>query len=141
MLEHVFVSRHFYKDVGRAPMEIVTDQMKVVSIDKEGKVYDKVSRAELVSKRIKAVLDYHSILLPLKISDTLDIVVYKGEVEDGNVPKDYEYVMLGRCYKCVESEEKNVYYISFGGLLMHMESDLNIKLCDFDSVSFACKRL
>lgn len=122
-------------------MEVVVDQMKIVSIDKEGKIYDKVSRAELESERMRAILDYHSILLPLKPSDILDIIIYKGDVEDNNVPREYEYLMLGKCYKHVKDDRENTYHISFGGLLLQIQSSTDIDLCDFDNVGFACKRL
>lgn len=90
---------------------------------------------------MKAVLDYHSILLPLKAGDTLSVAIYKGEVGDEDVPREYEYLMFGKCYRHTEKRNLNVYYISFGGLLLSIETENPIGLCDFDNVGFACKKI
>lgn len=122
-------------------MEVVVDQFKIVSVDEDGKIYDKVSRARLESSSMKAVLDYHSILLPLEEGGILSIVIYKGEVDDEDVPKEYGYLMFGKCYRHIEERNLNVYYISFGGLLLNIEAGSPIGLSDFDDVGFACKRI
>lgn len=122
-------------------MEVVVDQFKIVSIDEEGKIYDKVSRARLESGSMRAVLDYHSILLPLKVGDVLSVAIYKGEVGDEDVPREYKYLMFGKCYRHIEKRSLNVYYISFGGLLLSIEAESPIGLTDFDDVGLACKKI
>lgn len=122
-------------------MEVVVDQLRIVSIDEEGKIYDKVSRVRLESERTRLLLDYHSFLLPLRPTDVLSVVIYKGEIGDNDVPREFEYVMLGKCYKYTEEGASSVYDVSFGGLLLKIESSDALGICDFDDVAFACKRI
>ncbi|MCZ6914001.1 MAG: hypothetical protein O7C59_05780, partial [Rickettsia endosymbiont of Ixodes persulcatus] len=86
-------------------------------------------------------LDYHSMLFPLKITDILEVVIYKGRIDDKSVPSEYDYLMVGKCYKYTKSGDKNFYCISFGGLLLKVESEDDIDLCDFDDVGLACKKI
>lgn len=122
-------------------MEVVVDQFRIVSVDEEGKIYDKVSRARMESGSMRAMLDYHSILLPLKVGDALSVAIYKGAVDDEDVPREYEYLMFGKCYRHVEERNLNVYYVSFGGLLLSIEAESPIGLSDFDDVGLACKKV
>lgn len=123
-------------------MEVFSERLRVVSVDEDGKLYQKVSRAKLTSQSSNVTLDYNSLLFPMKEGDVLDVVIYKGVITDDFVPKRYEYVMAGKCYEVLK-EDRNVTRtkISFGGLLLFIESTCNHGLASFDDVGFACVKV
>lgn len=105
-------------------MEILKGQFKIQSIDKDGRIDPKISRAILTNAEQLIEIDYHAILFSLIPTDIIDIVLYSGDNQqaDPNIPEDYVYAMAGVCYEVVKQDNKNVYHISCGGLLIRIES-------------------
>lgn len=133
--------------------ELFEDNMTITSIDKEGKVFDKVSRIEANADYSKCniTLDINSDLYPISKDSLYKIAITKSVYTDGSpspnafsydvfskkntLIEKYDYVMYGKIFKYSE-EGKGIVsiYISFGGLLMGITGDpnylINLKMDD-----------
>lgn len=104
-------------------MEIFKHTYTVEAIDKDKKIFEKLSKLYLIDKSYKITIDYHSLLFKPKVNNRIEVVVYKGIIEEKDVPESYEYVMQGHCYENELLEDKRVIRVSFGGMLMELVVD------------------
>ncbi|WUR03071.1 DNA-directed RNA polymerases I, II, and III subunit RPABC3 [Vairimorpha necatrix] len=96
-------------------MLVINKKYKVDAIDKDGKLYQNVSRAYLKSSNNdECVIDYHSILMKLNNEDVLNIQIY----DDYEQEVKCDYQMNGVVYKIEDFKDKIKIHASFGGLLM-----------------------
>lgn len=101
-------------------MEIYRRTFTVEAIDKDKKIFDKVSKLYLASEHHRLTIDYHSLLFKPKAGDAIEIVLYSGILVESEVPSRYEYVMQGHCYENTCVGGKRTVKVSFGGLLMEL---------------------
>jgi DNA-directed RNA polymerase I, II, and III subunit RPABC3 len=113
------------------------DNITVTTVDKEGKVFDKVSRIEAKADDTdcKLVLDINSELYPMYKDSGYSILISKSIYADGSpspthfnydmytkknsLVDRYDYVTYGKIFKYSEENDGKVsVYISFGGLLL-----------------------
>jgi DNA-directed RNA polymerase I, II, and III subunit RPABC3 len=113
------------------------DSFIVSLVDKEGKVFDKVSRIEAMTEdnKCKIVLDINSEIYPMYKDSGYTMMIAKSVYADGSPSPNsfnyemytkknslvdrYDYVMYGKIFKySEESDGKVSVYISFGGLLL-----------------------
>lgn len=114
------------------------DTFEVKNIDPEGKIFDKVSRLECssVSYDMQLLLDVNTDIYPVELGDKLTVALAKSltdnEMDDGifdqsgraSLADEYEYVMYGKVFKCLEDKGSKVStFVSFGGLLMMLKGD------------------
>jgi DNA-directed RNA polymerase I, II, and III subunit RPABC3 len=127
------------------------DSFKINSIDKEGKVFDKVSRidGETDETRCKISLDVNSELYQMSSDAIYSLVLAKSVYNDGTPSPNnfsyevyqkknslidkYDYVMYGKIFKYSEENDGKVsIYISFGGLLLGITGEpknlVNLKM-------------
>ena len=126
---------------------IVFDEvLKVESIDKEKKIFEKVQRCEGKTQKTNynIILDINSELYPMEVDGLYSIVLAKSIEENGKSNKEqfdyeltsnkkntlmdkFEYVMRGRVFQFSSEKKRNVestekdslcISISFGGLLL-----------------------
>ncbi|KAJ1841461.1 DNA-directed RNA polymerases I, II, and III subunit RPABC3 [Coemansia sp. RSA 2703] len=129
---------------------LFTDTFEAKEINKEGKVFDRVSRIDGRSQThdMSLILDINSELYPvdagdkfkltlassLSLSDTKEQAAFgKAEAnwrsyingEERSLADDYDYVMFGRVYRYDDASGSKVSaFVSFGGLLMCLEGDI-----------------
>jgi len=114
------------------------DNIQILSIDKEGKVFDKVSRLEARAddSDCKILLDFNSEIYPISKNSVYSIMITKSLASDGSPSPNnfsydvynkktsslldkFDYVMNGKIFKYSEEAEGKVsIYASFGGLLL-----------------------
>jgi len=113
------------------------DTFEVKNIDPEGKLFEKVSRLDCssVSYDMQLLLDINSDIYPVDLGDQLTVALAKSLGSDDDMgydqgsgreslAKDYEYVMYGKVFKCLEDKSSKVsVFVSFGGLLMMLKGD------------------
>lgn len=117
------------------------DVLEVIGVDLDGKVFEKVSRLSCKTEGIEAdiSLDINIEVYPVKAGDKFSFVIvsklsengkeelyYKKNREKGR-EEDYEYVACGRVFIRDFSEKKLSLSISFGGLLMKIETHSALK--------------
>ncbi|ELQ74853.1 RNA polymerase subunit 8 [Trachipleistophora hominis] len=110
-------------------MEVYKHVYTVETIDKDKKIFNKLSKLYLADQAYKLTIDYHSLLFKPKINDKIEIVIYKGILAEEEVPECYEYVLQGHCYRNKLADGKRIIGVSFGGMLMEMivdENDVNL---------------
>lgn len=121
-------------------MRVLSTNFKVTEVDKEGKLYTNVSRANMVSDDFNAILDYHSVLYKLEAGDSLNFVLFTGIESD----VDCEYLVSGEVYEIEDKKNGLVCVkISFGGLLLLFDSpkDKVANIKDLDIVTLALKKI
>ncbi|KAI3636854.1 hypothetical protein MIR68_005121 [Amoeboaphelidium protococcarum] len=118
------------------------DTFSISSIDKDGKKFDRVSRLEgRVAGHVAPIaggaasgdsimLDFNSELLQLEKGQKISVVVTSDL--DQNAADAYEYVMYGKVYKFDTHNNLTQVYVSFGGLLLSLESSNARKFSEFD---------
>jgi DNA-directed RNA polymerase I, II, and III subunit RPABC3 len=113
------------------------DNIAVTTVDKEGKVFDKVSRIEAKADDTdcKLILDINSEIYPMYKDSAYSILITKSVYADGSpspnnfnyemytkknsLVERYDYVAYGKIFKYSEENDGKVsVYISFGGLLL-----------------------
>lgn len=119
------------------------DLYQVLEVDKDGKVFDRVSRLECRGEDHEDVhlsLDYNCDIYSLKIGEKFDFVLRSSLASDSNSNNNnvndmeedcnaesnsiidaYEYVMYGKIFRIQRSKANKKcmeVYASFGGLLM-----------------------
>jgi DNA-directed RNA polymerase I, II, and III subunit RPABC3 len=112
------------------------DVLVVTSIDREGKVFDKVSRIEgrTEDQDCKVILDINSEIYTMVKDNLYSLIITKSVYSDGSLTGNfsvemynkknslldkYEYVCYGKIFKySEESDGKVSVYVSFGGLLL-----------------------
>ena len=111
------------------------------SIDRDGKVFQRVSRFIAASRRygIEMVCDFNSELFKPQPDDNIEVLLTSSINDDGSIdtnaqynPRlqsklldDYEYVMFGKVFKVrqpsAENDHQSEIYVSFGGLLLSLK--------------------
>jgi DNA-directed RNA polymerase I, II, and III subunit RPABC3 len=112
------------------------DNLRISEIDREGKAFEKVSRAEGITEdsECKIQIDINSDIYPISKDSYYSIMITKSLFADGSpspnsfniemytkknsLMEKFDYVMHGKIFKY--SEERNgeiSIYASFGGLL------------------------
>lgn len=113
------------------------DNLTVTAIDKEGKVFDKVSRIEGMAEDsdCKITLDVNSEIYQVSKDSVYAFLITKSLNSDGapspntfsydvfskknSLLEKYDYVMHGKIFKFTEENNGKVsVYVSFGGLLL-----------------------
>ncbi len=114
------------------------DNIQILSIDKEGKVFDKVSRLEARTDdtECKILLDFNSEIYQISKNSVYSIMITKSLASDGSPSPNnfsydiynkktnslldkFDYVMNGKIFKYSEEADGKVsVYASFGGLLL-----------------------
>jgi DNA-directed RNA polymerase I, II, and III subunit RPABC3 len=112
------------------------DVLVISSIDREGKVFDKVSRIEgrTEDQDCKVILDINSEIYTMTKDGLYSLIITKSVYSDGTLTGNfsvemynkknslldkYEYVCYGKIFKySEESDGKVSVYVSFGGLLL-----------------------
>jgi hypothetical protein len=118
--------------------EDISFHVRVVSIDPEGKKFDKVSRllAVGVDQEVKVTLDYHSHIISPQVNDALRMTLLFSDISGSDLQR-YSLVMSGKIFKMDEKEQESGVCISFGGLLCKIES--SIPLLSRSKVGDECK--
>lgn len=101
-------------------MSVFSDSFCVVSIDPEGKRFDRVSRAvceSSSSQKAQLTVDYHSQLFNLKVQDKFSLDIFFEEESDSSKLQNVDYAMNGMIFKIEQNGENIDTFISFGGLL------------------------
>jgi DNA-directed RNA polymerase I, II, and III subunit RPABC3 len=119
------------------------DNLSITAIDREGKVFDKVSRIEgkTDDTDCKIILDINSEVYPMSRESNYSILITKSVYSDGSVSTNFNYDMYSKknslldkydyaCYGKIfkyseESDGKVSIYISFGGLLLGITGEPN----------------
>jgi DNA-directed RNA polymerase I, II, and III subunit RPABC3 len=113
------------------------DNVTVTAIDKDGKVFDKVSRIEAkgVDSECNYLLDVNTDIYPMSKDSVYHLMISKSLYSDGSptptnfnydifakknsLLEKFDYVMHGKIFKYQEESDGKVsVYISFGGLLL-----------------------
>jgi DNA-directed RNA polymerase I, II, and III subunit RPABC3 len=112
------------------------DVLIVTSVDREGKVFDKVTRIEgkTEDQDCKIILDINSEIYNMSKDSHYSLIITKSVYTDGSLTGNfsvdmynkknslldkYEYVCYGKIFKySEESDNKVSVYVSFGGLLL-----------------------
>ena len=114
------------------------DNIQILSIDKDGKVFDKVSRLEARADdtECKILLDFNSEIYTISKNSVYSIMITKSLASDGSPSPNnfsydiynkktnslldkFDYVMNGKIFKYSEEADGKVsVYASFGGLLL-----------------------
>ena len=108
-------------------MSVFSDSFTVAAIDPEGKRFDRVSRAlceSSTNSKTHLTLDYHNQLFALKIKDQFSVNIYLEEECDSSKLSNIDYAMNGMIFKIEQNGENINTFISFGGLLALIKSDL-----------------
>ncbi|RAL40422.1 unnamed protein product [Cuscuta campestris] len=133
---------------------IVFDEtFKIVGIDVDGKIYDKVSRIDAKGEDgiTDMVLDINSEIYPvfvnklyrMVLSRTLDLGGSDNHPEGKTISlaDKFEYIMHGLLYKVAEESSKVAVYISFGGLQLKLcSAPLNMSKFKLDQRLFLLLR-
>ena len=118
-----------------ASSTLFEDTLKIEAIDREGKVFQQVSRVEGTTElhRIVVALDLHSDLYPVAVGQHHSIILTSSLSLDAReqelafvLHQDYsntliekaEYCMHGKIFRHVPDKGNITVSISFGGLLM-----------------------
>lgn len=131
------------------------DSIKITCVDKEGKIFQRVSRIEASSQlyEVQITLDVHSELYPVKVGQYHSLILASTLSLDGsenrttyNIHENqsntllskYSYCMHGKIFRHSIDKGMLLVNISFGGLLMtiagqpadlgHLEPDSNVYL-------------
>jgi DNA-directed RNA polymerase I, II, and III subunit RPABC3 len=118
------------------------DNIKIISIDKDGKVFDKVSRIEARAEDsdCKVLLDINTDIYPVTKDGVYSILITKSLAVDGSPSPNtfsfdiyskksslldkFDYVVHGKIFKySEESDGKVSVYVSFGGLLFGLTGE------------------
>lgn len=114
---------------------LLEDTLQISSVDKEGKMFQRVSRIEGTSQLNEAqiTLDIHSELYPMEVGQSHSLVIASSLSLDGSDQKGsynihenhsntllgkYSYCMYGKIFRHTMEKGQLVVHISFGGLLM-----------------------
>ncbi|BEJ13678.1 hypothetical protein CspHIS471_0308520 [Cutaneotrichosporon sp. HIS471] len=129
------------------PNVIFEDRFTVLTVDEDGKKFDRVSRIKAESRDMgmQLHLDIAIELYPLQKDEVFSLLLARSlkpeddvaEEADGDAPRkikrelwraqdqglanDYDYVCQGKVYKfddSVRGDNQTTAYVSFGGLLM-----------------------
>ncbi|ADM11842.1 RNA polymerase subunit 8-like protein [Encephalitozoon intestinalis ATCC 50506] len=116
-------------------MQILADSFKVVDIDKEGKLYTKVSRLYMESPKISISLDYNTTLCRLQVGHAVEVRIFRGIHE--NI--DCFYLAYGRVYSLERKGPRTIVRVSLGGLLLIIDAPEEVTrgLGDKDDISLA----
>lgn len=98
--------------------------------------FPELSTATFSSSDIRITTDFNNKYFPLletlksKNSNeiTIDAVIFKGPGD--LLDPQYTYVMQGDLYEITQKDGFSLYKISFGGMLMELEADLNLEKMD-----------
>lgn len=117
------------------------DNILINSIDKNGKVFDRLSRIEGIGTETGChiVLDVNTDIYPVSNNKAYKILLTKSLFADdftpnqfnyeiylkkNNLMDSYDYVMNGKVFKLTEEKESKVaVHISFGGLILGITGD------------------
>ena len=117
------------------------DNLKIDTLDKNGKVFDRITRIEgtAVDTKCKIVLDINSEIYKVSKDKIYSILITKSLYPDGNLSntfnyemylkknslmENYDYVMNGKVFKLTEELDQQIgVHISFGGLIMGIIGD------------------
>ncbi|KAG5859167.1 hypothetical protein KMI_08g13030 [Encephalitozoon hellem] len=116
-------------------MQILADSFKITDIDKEGKLYTKVSRLYMQSPTISIALDYNTTLCKLHVGHAVEVRIFRGIHE--NI--DCFYLAYGRVYSVEHRGSRVSITASFGGLLLIMDAPQEAAkdIGDKDDISLA----
>lgn len=117
------------------------DNLKIDTLDKNGKVFDRITRIEgtAIDTKCKIVLDINSEIYKVSKDKIYSILITKSLYPDGNLSntfnyemylkknslmENYDYVMNGKVFKLTEELDQQIgVHISFGGLIMGIIGD------------------
>lgn len=117
------------------------DNLKIDSLDKNGKVFDRITRIEgtAIDSKCKIILDVNSEIYKVSKDKMYSILITKSLYPDGNLSntfnyemylkknslmENYDYVMNGKVFKLTEEADQQIgVHISFGGLIMGIIGD------------------
>lgn len=117
------------------------DNLKIDSLDKNGKVFDRITRIEgtALDSKCKIILDVNSEIYKVSKDKMYSILITKSLYPDGNLSntfnyemylkknslmENYDYVMNGKVFKLTEEADQQIgVHISFGGLIMGIIGD------------------
>jgi DNA-directed RNA polymerase I, II, and III subunit RPABC3 len=114
---------------------LLEDTLQVSAVDREGKMFQRVSRVEGSSQlnEVQITLDIHSELYPMEVGQSHSLVIASSLSLDGSENKGsynihenhsntllgkYSYCMYGKIFRHTMEKNQLVVHISFGGLLM-----------------------
>ena len=117
------------------------DTLVINSLDKEGKVFDKITRIEgtTTDNSCNIILDVNSDIYKISKDKHYALLLTKSLYPDGatsnqfnyelylkknSLLENYEYVMNGKVFKLTEEQHAKVtVHISFGGLILGITGD------------------
>jgi DNA-directed RNA polymerase I, II, and III subunit RPABC3 len=85
---------------------LIEDTIKITAVNKDGKFYEKVSRAECISElfKLKIQLDINTEIYPVQMDQYYSMVILKAAMNESYCEfpwmEKYEYVMHGKIFKC-----------------------------------------
>ncbi|KAM0687129.1 DNA-directed RNA polymerases I [Conglomerata obtusa] len=110
--------------------ELLSDRFTIQTVDQSDQRYAIIRKIDMSSSNASITLDIHSQLIDLNPSNSVDVLLYHGIVDDNDVPVEYNYLVVGRMYEMKNDGDKIVYYGSFGGMQFVLKSINNVAMLD-----------
>lgn len=104
-------------------MQVYTGYFTLVETDKDGKMFDNVSRSLLKSDSGTILMDYHSTYLECNETEQLEITLFlqSDAFSDGSIPDKYTYLMAnGLVFNVTDLEHQDQFDIYFSGLFVRL---------------------
>ncbi|EJW02326.1 hypothetical protein EDEG_03228 [Edhazardia aedis USNM 41457] len=109
--------------------QLFSSRFTVENITKEDYKYQQCATVLLKSLQHTLKFDYPCQYVELEVDDVAEVVIYRDHVKDSDVPREFNYVCLGKMYSISDDQMVG----SFNGLQMVLTGE-NIGLddrCDF----------
>lgn len=110
--------------------EVYNNRFQVQSIEDSDQRYKVVKKVKLVSDTVTITMDVHVNLIDLKNDAILNLVMYKGEIDEDKIPEEYTYLVCGKIYETKIHTNMYEYIGSFGGMQFVMNCDSAIQDLD-----------
>lgn len=111
-------------------VEVYLNRFKVANVEESDQRYAVVKKAKLNSDNSTIILDFHSQLIDLKDDAVLNLIIYKGNDGEDQIPDEYNYLVCGKLYEMNIRSDMVEYIGSFGGMQFVLQSDKAINELD-----------
>ncbi|KAM0677042.1 hypothetical protein BDAP_002418 [Binucleata daphniae] len=111
-------------------VEVYSNRFKVQEVEESDQRYKVVKKVNMVSDNSSIIIDVHTNLIDIKNDAVLNIIIYKGDINEKEIPEDYNYLVCGKLYEMNIHAEMVEYIGSFGGMQFILKSDKAIEELD-----------
>lgn len=104
-------------------MQVYTGYFTLVETDKDGKMFDNVSRSLLKSDAGTILMDYHSTYLECNETEQLEVTLFlqSDTFTDRDIPDKYTYLMgNGLVFDVNDLENEDQFDIYFSGMFVRL---------------------